>query len=168
MVISEIMAAVDTSNYLERRFAAHLLRVLAQAKSPPLHSVFPQIEAAIAPCKQNATINELSIWRAFYLNLGQHEQAEEGVDDALTRAPVTLVDCNTLLKLCRERGQERDALPAIAKWVYEHPDLYGARPAYLGLAERYGTRSEVEEALKETSTWLGEHPEDSSVRARLI
>ena len=168
MVLSEIMAAVDTSNHFERRFAAHLFRALAQAKSPAVHSALPRIEATITLCKQNATISELSIWRAFHLNLGQHERVEECVDTALACAPKTSVDCNILLKLCRERGQERDALPAIAKWVHEHPELRGARPAYLSLVERYGTRNEVEEALKETSAWLGGHPEDASVRCTYL
>jgi tetratricopeptide (TPR) repeat protein len=168
MVLSEIVAAVDTSNHLERRFVVHLLRVLAQAKSSALHSAFSRIEADMALCKQKATINELSIWRAFYLNLGQHERAEECVDAALARAPVISGDCNTLLKLCRERARERDALPAIAKWVYEHPELHGDRPAYLSLVERYGTRNEVEEVLKETSAWLGAHLKDTYVRTAYL
>jgi tetratricopeptide (TPR) repeat protein len=167
-VLSEIVAAVDTSNHLERRFAAHLLRVLAQAKSPALPPALPRIEATIASCKQNATIIELSIWRIFHLKLGQHERAEECVDAALTVAPVSPIDCNMLVKLCRERGRERDALPAIAKYVHEHPKLCGGRPTYLNLVERYGTRNELEEALKETSTWLKDHPEDNFVRGAYL
>ena len=168
MVLSQIMATVDTSDYFERLFAAYLLRMLVQAKSPALHLALPQIEAAIGLCKQNANINELSIWRVFYVSLEQDKRAEECVDAALARAPVTAGDCNMLLKLCRERGRERDALPAIAKWVHEHPDSCGARPASLSLVEHYGTRNDVEEALKETSTWLGDHPEDTFVRGRYL
>jgi tetratricopeptide (TPR) repeat protein len=168
LVLSEIMGAADTSNHLERRFVAHLLRVVAQTKSSALRSALPRIEAAIASCKQNATITELSIWRTFYLNLGLHERAEECVDAALTAAPVSSVECNRLVNLCRERGRERDALPAIAKYVHEHPKLCGARPTYLNLVERYGTRNEIEEALKETSMWLEGQPEDANVRCAYL
>lgn len=168
-VLQEVVTAVDTSSPLERRFVAHLLRELARAKSPALCSALPRIEPTVARCQQSATrIGELTIWRAFHRNLGQHEQADRCVDAALTLTPVTSTDCNLLPNLYRERGRERDALPVLAEWVRQHPDIHGSRPAYLGLVERYGTEKERDTAINETSAWLAQHPEHTSVWTRYL
>ena len=167
-VLTEIVTAVDTSNHFERRFIVHLLRLLAQAKSLALHSALPQIETAITQCQQSAHVSELTIWRTFYRSLGWHEQENCCVDVALRLVPVSSADCNQLLNLYRERGQERDALPVLAEWVRQHPDLHGGRPAYLGLVERYGTEKERNTAINETSEWLEQNPEDNSVRTAYL
>ena len=167
-VLSEIIDAVDASDYLERNFAGHLLRAMGQAKSPILASAFPRIEEFIASCKQYATINDLSVWRVFYLSLGHLEQAEECVDAAMALAPINSIECTTLLYFHRERGKECDVLPAIEKWIYEHPEDSFIRMHYLGLLERHGATEEIKRALPAIEKWIYEHPEDSFVRVHYL
>lgn len=113
-VLQELVKAVDVSRPLERRFIAHLLRSLAYKRPKTVEEALPHVEREIAEClKQAGRISELTIWRAFYLALGRHDEAEGCLDAALTLEPVTSADCNLTPMLYRERGRERDALPGL-------------------------------------------------------
>ena len=161
-VLSDIIDAIDKRDNLEIRFAGHLLRALAQAKSPFIMTAFPEIDAFIVSCKQYATVHDLCIWRAFYLDIDNKDRAEDCVDTALERVPLGPIDCQMLLFFYRERGREKDAVPVLAKWIYENPD-YSLAP-YIGLIERYGTNEEIKRVLQETSDWLLNHANDTAVR----
>ncbi len=168
-VLTELVIVVDVSNPLERRFIAHLLRSLAYRRVKVLQEALAGIDRKIAECFQQAsTVSELTIWRAFYLALDRHEEADRCVDAALTVEPVSSPDCNLALSLYRERGRERDALPLLDRCIHTHPEWGGAGPAYLGLVERYGTQSHQERAIDETSTWLAAHPDDNAVRTAYL
>lgn len=116
-VLQEIVTAVDASNFHERLTIVALVRALSKANLGTLHKALPKIEIAMTRCQQNATITELRYWRMFYSSLGQYEQANHCIDIAMNLEPVSLTECNSLLYLYRERGQERNALPVLTKWV---------------------------------------------------
>jgi tetratricopeptide (TPR) repeat protein len=168
-VLREIVVAVDASNHLERRFIAWLFRANARAKSSALHAVLSQLKETIAQYQQSAsTISELCIWRAFYRDLGEQYSANCCVEAALKLTPSDPIDCELLLNLYRERGQECDALPMLAEWVRRHPEFAQGRPAYLYLVRRYGTEEEQDSAISETRDWLEKHPDDTSVRTAYL
>jgi tetratricopeptide (TPR) repeat protein len=70
--------------------------------------------------------------------------------------------------LYHERGRERDALPVLDRWIHDYPELGGGRPAYLGLVERYGSKSDQRRAIDDTSDWLAAHPDNNNVRAAYL
>lgn len=163
------MTVVEVSSPLERRFIAHLLRSLAYRRPEVVEEALPRIEQHVAECLQRANrISELMIWQAFYLALGRSDEADRCVDTALALEPVSSLDCNLALMLYRERGCERDALPVLDRWIHGHPEWGGAGPAYLGLVEQYGTESDQERAINDTSAWLAAHADDNYVRTAYL
>ena len=168
-VLTELVKVVDVSSPLERKFIAHLLRSLAYRRTEVVEEALPGIDRKVAECFQQANrVSELTLWRAFYLAIEHHDEADRCVDAALAVEPVSSTDCNRALNLFRERGRERDALLLLDRWIHTHPEWAGGGPAYLGLVERYGTQSHQERAIDETSAWLAAHPHDNYVRTAYL
>jgi len=167
-VLQEIAWAVDQSDWFERRFFAHLLRVQSRTESSVIQSALPQIEPIIEKLRQSASISELVIWRTFYKTMGQREKEVLCVNEAFSRKPTSALDCGILLGFYRERGREQDALPMFREWIHLNPDALGALQPLLGLIERHGTKTEIADVIKETSAWLSAHDSDNSVRARYL
>jgi tetratricopeptide (TPR) repeat protein len=169
IVIEEIGRALDVTCFEERQFFAFVLRMLAKKQSPILKPMPEQLENAIVRCvgRANSAI-ELTLWRAFYRDQGQLEQAKRAVESALKLEPVSPADCNTLWYLFRERGREQDALPVVASWVKRNPDWGSAGVIYLGLIERHGTAEQVAHVVQETSAWLSVHADDNYVRTAYL
>ena len=167
-VINTIITAVDPDNYIHRIFLVHLLRTLAQKKSPFLDLLSDSSKNEISICVKNLSrIFEASLWRAFYLFRKNHEKAEKCLDHLLGLEPVSSFECSLLLKFARERGTERDAIPTIAKYVKGNPKDQLGRVVYLKLIER-NTTAETDLALRETATWVADNPGASFVRVAYL
>jgi len=168
-VLQEIVTTVKTADWAERRYIAHLLRILARKDSSFIRAEMLKFEPFMTQCLQSASsVSELYIWIQLYGNLGQYEAMEHCTNIALGCEPVTVADCNLILKFCRQRGRERDALTVLYKYVHEHPKAPGAWAAYLGLVERHGTDKEGNTAINETQSWFDSHPDDTYVRTTYL
>lgn len=168
VVLQEIVNMTDHSEQRERRFTAHLLRVMAQTKSPALSMALSRVEASLANLLRHATVSELTIWRNVYKALGRDDLAEGCVDRALALKPSSPSCCHRLLSLVRGSGREREALPLIVEWIKSNPDSYAGLQAYLSIVEHYGTNEEKAAAIEEFSKWLARHPDDAHVRTSFI
>jgi energy-coupling factor transporter ATP-binding protein EcfA2 len=137
-VFGEILGAVDTNDWVERRYAAYLLLEMARSVSETcLPDLLERNTGMIEDIQREATINEMAIWRALYKGLGRQKEADRCVDMALGKEPVSSIDCTTLLGVCRERRQEAKALPLFQQWLEHTPDDHHARVAYLRLVEHH-------------------------------
>jgi tetratricopeptide (TPR) repeat protein len=164
-LLCEIAAALDATNYVERRFFTALIASLARVV-PPVFTTLPKpVKSAIADCVQRAErVSELVMWRNFFRHRKQPILAERCVDHALKLNPTSGEDCNILVGLYRDRGREREALPIVANWIKEHPEKGGAHAVFLGLVEKYHRLDDVEFAQRATGSWLAAHPDDLNVR----
>jgi len=168
-VLNNISLAMDATDPIERRFFAHLLRTMSRDKSPLVHPMPKLVAAAVDRCVDKAErLTEYSIWRAFYVNCEDHEQARKCEDSAVALEPVSSADCHMLVRLRRKRGQERDAIPAILKCIKDHPEQGGVRAVLLSLVGKYGNPLEIKSALRETSAWLKAHNDDNYVRTAYL
>jgi tetratricopeptide (TPR) repeat protein len=169
VLLAKIADSINVDDRRERTFLARLLLALGRAKSPVAMGLSSGVESAIARCIQNAIhITDLGVWRAFERSRGHEESAEKCANKALDIEPLSAADCNHLVSLYRERGQERGALPAVAKWCRDHPNQGGARAAYLRLIERYASKAAIEAELQKTLAWLEGQPHDNYVRPAFL
>jgi len=167
-VLQEILTAAKPSVDLERRFVIRLLLTLARAKSPALSRALSQVEAVVKQCRLHGTVNEIGkSWRAFYRELGETEDAQRCVVDALTVVPTGALDCAMLMKLHRERGSDAEALPILAEWIRQQPND-PVRALYLALVGRKGNVEQVKQVVEETSAWLMKRLEDRPVRTAYL
>jgi hypothetical protein len=168
-VVGEMLEAVDVRSRIERGFAAHLLRRAAQRGiESRLLDILKLNAVMIEKIQREATVYEMSIWRTLYRNLGIQEEMERCVDMALGKEPETGRDCTALLALCRERGQEKEALPMFREWLADHPEDTSVRVCYLGLVERQGLAEQVAQVIEDTAAWLADHPQDNYIRAAYL
>ena len=170
IVLEELVNVVDGSERLDRKFMASLLRSLAhKGGTDVLKTALPHIEHKVAECVEQAgRIDELVTWRSFYLAVDRRDEANACADAAFTVEPTSLMECDLLLSLYREVDRERDALPALDRLVHNRLESSWAYPAYLRLAERYGTQSHWQRVIDESSAWLAAHPNDNYVRTAFL
>jgi len=164
VVLEELVNAAEPSDWLERRFAEHLLRSMAHKRMEVLRQTLPRIEHKVAALVEQSGIGDLAIWRLYFLALERFQDAERCVDIALSSEPIIASDCNIALGFYRERGRERDAHPVIERWIQNHPEWGEVGPSYLGLVDRYGTALDQDAAIKRTSDWLVAHQENDYLR----
>jgi|GEM_PF-3604647 len=169
IVLAEITSSANSVDRLERQFLARIFREMAKSDLLVVTSVLESLGTKLDYCVRDAEgISELTYWRTFYRLCGDYKRAEACVDRALNLEPVSSLDCTLLHSLWRERGREESALPAIEKWIKDHPEGSEARVSYLGLVERYGTANEIGMMMTETGKWLRGHVEDNLVRTRFL
>ncbi|MCK4357068.1 ATP-binding protein, partial [Candidatus Bipolaricaulota bacterium] len=122
-VLLKIVGRIDQTCRDSRYFVAFLvLKVLAADRSD-LDSVLSELAQPLLGISNNAKlISEGLMWCKCFQNLGMSE-AVEGIERRLpSMSPVSNNECRKLLRVCRKRGREKDALPAIAKFVYQNPN----------------------------------------------
>jgi tetratricopeptide (TPR) repeat protein len=164
--LEELVNVVDEFERLDKKFLASLLRSLVhKGGTDILKTALPHIEHKVAECVEQAgRIDELVTWRSFYLAVDRRDEANACADAAFAVEPTSLIECDLLLSLYHEVGRERDALPALDRLVHNRLESSWAYPAYLRLAERYGTQSHWQRVIDESSAWLAAHPDNLQVR----
>jgi len=141
-----------------------VLKALAAGRSDldPVLSELAQLLLGIS--NNGKSISEGLLWCKCFQNLGMSE-AVEGIERRLpSMSPVSNNECRKLLRVCRKRGREEDALSAVAEFVYQNPNASrGTWAMLLHLTWRHGTPGQIQEALKRAWKQLEFHPSDDKL-----
>lgn len=104
-------------------------------------------------------------WALAFRRLGQRTLAEQCLLKAKPTTPGRAVG---VIRALEQLGKTHDAVAVAAKFLDSSPNDNYVRTYHLGLVERHGTPTEVQEAIAQTESWLASHLDDSSMRTAFL
>jgi len=169
LVVTELLKAADGTDYLHRRYIAHLLRSIAGSAPNTCREVLrsqkPLVKKLIKCC---TAVSEAVIWARMFQILGMPTEDQQCLELAMACKPISEGDLGILWSLLSERNRETEFLSALEVYMNAEPNSAVARVLCISSIEVCGTKEQKATAIEKTNEWLERHSEDISVRTKFL
>jgi hypothetical protein len=168
--LREIIPNLEEESETHQRWFCRQLRDLTSNNQQNLvRRILEDFFEKMAILQQKSGIRNLIAWKDIYRNIDLLEKSENFFDLLLSVKPEDGYEFQYKFFLMKKRGKAkpiREIIIEFQTWLESNPNDIHVRQGYLALIASHGNFKQKEDAITETSSWLGEENHRNDIHVR--